>query len=168
MHAVFVPFTLPGEQVIVQPKRLTKQGIFAELVELGRSSAERQDGPCAVYGQCGGCRLGHMSQDAYEDWQIEMVRHVIERAGVSVGEWRPPYFSQRQTRRRARLAFRVTSSAVILGFREKDSHQITAPTGCVILHDDIMALLPGLEAMIGRLPAGAHGECEGDCDAARL
>ena len=160
MHAVFVPFTLPGEQVIVQPKRLTKQGIFAELVELETAAPERQDGPCAVYGQCGGCQLGHMSQDAYEDWQIEMVRHVIERAGVSVGEWRPPYFSQRQTRRRARLAFRVTSSAVILGFREKDSHQITAPTGCVILHDDIIALLPGLEAMIGRLPAGAHGECE--------
>ena len=159
-HAVFVPFTLPGEQVIVQPKRLTKQGIFADLVELETPAAERQDGPCAVYGKCGGCQLGHMSQNAYEGWQIDMVRQVIDRAGVHVGEWRPPYFSQRQSRRRARLAFRVTSRAVIVGFREKDSHHITPPTGCVILHPDIMALLPGLEVMFGRLLAGAHGECE--------
>src|SRR5260370_19517782 len=62
-HVVFVPYVLPGERVLVEP-RSAKGGLQRALLrEVLEPAAGRVDPPCPYFGHCGGCHYQHA---AYE------------------------------------------------------------------------------------------------------
>lgn len=147
----FIPNTLPDEEVIITPKAHTKFGIDAELGEVITPSPHRQKAQCQVADHCGGCQTQIMADQFYQDWKFEAVKNILAPLDIPEESWRQTFTVKEKSRRRARLAYRHTASGIICGFRERKSHQIIAPQGCVILNESLMTCVEALQHDI--LPA---------------
>lgn len=155
-HAVFVPATLPGEQVVAQPQAINGQGIRAMLHEIVSASPERREPDCAAFPACGGCSFQHWQDAAVTAWKQEMVTGFLARAGVPVPQMTPPHVAPRRSRRRAGFHLKRLTGGVAAGFLERDSDRIVSPAGCSILDPAPAALLDQLaELAATRFPVGA-------------
>ncbi|TMV80458.1 class I SAM-dependent RNA methyltransferase, partial [Thioclava sp. BHET1] len=148
---IFVPQTLPGEevegeiegQVMLAPKIVTP-------------SAARVKAPCLHYRTCGGCSLQHASDAFVADWKVEIVRAALKAQGLEAA-FRPIATSPARSRRRAALAGRRTKKGVILGFHGRASDTVVSVPDCQLLHPNLMAAFPALEAIV---MAGASRKAE--------
>ena len=61
---VFVPFTAPGDEALVQVVKVQKNYAFGILKGLHAPGPGRIPSDCPVFGRCGGCALRHMQYDA--------------------------------------------------------------------------------------------------------
>lgn len=81
--AVFIPFTLPGEQVeaIIAPAR----NGFARgtLTRVLTASPERVAPPCRYFTNCGGCNLQHASYESQLAAQRQVLSETLLRAGIA-------------------------------------------------------------------------------------
>ena len=68
-HNVFVPGSLPGERLLVQPLSLTSQGIKARIIELYTQSPDRHTPRCDAFSTCGGCQLQHWDKTKIGRWK---------------------------------------------------------------------------------------------------
>lgn len=59
--AVFVPFSLPGEEVLVSVQEERADFCRAVLVEVLQPGRHRVEPICPLYGECGGCNLQHLA-----------------------------------------------------------------------------------------------------------
>lgn len=78
---LFVPGALPGEKVQVKVLKTKKQYGYAKLLDITHASPDRIAAPCAIYDQCGGCQIQHMSYEAQLSWKRQHVVDVLERIG---------------------------------------------------------------------------------------
>ncbi|MDY7992927.1 23S rRNA (uracil(1939)-C(5))-methyltransferase RlmD [Paenibacillus polymyxa] len=78
---LFVPGALPGEKVRVKVLKTKKQYGYAKLLDIAQASSDRIAAPCAIYDQCGGCQIQHMSYEAQLSWKRQHVVDVLERIG---------------------------------------------------------------------------------------
>ncbi|AIY10186.1 RNA methyltransferase [Paenibacillus polymyxa] len=78
---LFVPGALPGEKVRVKVLKTKKQYGYAKLLDIAQSSPDRIAAPCAIYDQCGGCQIQHMSYEAQLSWKRQHIVDVLERIG---------------------------------------------------------------------------------------
>lgn len=169
-HMVFVPDTLPGEVVSVQPTNLNGQGIQAQLRELISAAPTRKDPDCGASPACGGCQFQHMAQTAYQSYKEDSLHATLDKAGIVPDMWKDSYFAGHHNRRRARLAIRRRKEDVLIGFRERASHQIIYPTRCVILAEPLMKLIEEMRtSLLLSLEDGMTGEveltlCDKGCD----
>ena len=85
---VFMPLTLPGDVVRVQPGAKRGDGMVASVLEF-IETAPRVEPICPVFGQCGGCQLQHMPADAYAAWKRDAVAAGLSRQGIDI-ELEPP------------------------------------------------------------------------------
>lgn len=138
---VHIPATLPGEVVegtvtdgrIAAPKILTP-------------APYRVRPPCPHARACGGCALQHASDAFVAAWKADVVRTALAAQGLHAS-FRPIHTSPPRTRRRATLAGRRTKKGALVGFHARASDTIVAIPGCLLLHPDLMAALPLLEAI---------------------
>ena len=65
---VFVPFTLPGEVVNAAIERDR-----ATLMAVLEPSPLRVEPPCRHFGDCGGCSLQHLEDEAYRAFKVGRV-----------------------------------------------------------------------------------------------
>ena len=150
-RAVFVPGTLPGEQV-----RATGEGERLALMELEQASPERAAPFCPHYGRCGGCQLQHWQEEPYRAWKASLVAAALAGRGIEtrVSEVIDAHGAGR---RRVSLHVRRLDGTVTAGFMEPRSHALIDIGRCPILEP---ALAPAFD--IGR----ALGTKLGDCDVA--
>lgn len=80
-YTLFVPGTMPGEQVLARVSSIGKSFGRGLLQELLRVSADRVEPPCGIYETCGGCQLQHMRYDAQLKWKRQQVVDSLERIG---------------------------------------------------------------------------------------
>ncbi len=140
--AVFVPQMLPGEVVegdlsgdtLSSPRILTP-------------SVNRIRPPCAHARTCGGCILQHASDTFVADWKLSVVRRALEGQGIST-LFRPIVTSPPRSRRRATLSARRTKGGGLLGFHARASDTLVAAPLCQLLHPDLIATFPALEALV--------------------
>jgi len=57
----FVPFTLAGETVEIEPGVRRGEGVAATLLKIVTPSPERQSPPCPHFTVCGGCALQQLA-----------------------------------------------------------------------------------------------------------
>lgn len=81
--AVFIPFTLPGEEV--EAEIVADKGGFstAELQSVLEPSPARAPAPCPYYGQCGGCHYQHATYATQVEMKISILRESLERARIA-------------------------------------------------------------------------------------
>ena len=140
--SVFVPFTLPGEQVIADV-----EGARGQLLKVLASSPERIKPACPHFGTCGGCALQHFHEEAAARWKTGQVAAAL-RAQRLEAPVHPVIGFAGEGRRRAVLKARRTRKSVLLGFHGRRSGQVIAIESCPVLHPEITGLLPGLGQMI--------------------
>ena len=154
-HSVFVPATLPGEQVVAQPQAISGQGIRAVLHEIVTPSPQRRDPDCAAFPACGGCSFQHWQDEAVTAWKQDMVLGFLDRAGVPVPPVTPPHVAPRGARRRAGFHLKRLTGGVAAGFQERGSDRIVTPADCSILDPALSALLSQLaDLAAARFPVG--------------
>jgi 23S rRNA (uracil1939-C5)-methyltransferase len=139
---VFVPRTLPGE--VIEGERV---GDRIESPRIITPSADRVRPPCRHYKSCGGCALQHASDAFVSGWKSEVVRTALAAQGIEATIARIDT-SLPRSRRRAVLSARRTKAGVTIGFHAPRSDAITAIPECQLLHPDLIAALPSLEALV--------------------
>ena len=139
---VYVPYALPGEQVLVE-----QRGDRARLVAVLAAGPDRVAPLCRHFTHCGGCALQHLERAAYLAWKRELVAQAFAARGleapvahvVSVGLG---------ARRRATLSARRTGRGVVLGFFEAKGHDIVDLQECPVTASAIVRALPGLKRLV--------------------
>lgn len=142
---VFVPFTLPGEEVVIGV-----DGERGALVEVIKAAPNRIDPFCPHFGICGGCQLQHMDAASYETFKTSLVEAPLRQAGLDAKVSRF-ILAHGAGRRRATLHARKDAA----GYMRIKSHDLLDLDACPIL-------VPALSRApdIARALGTAIGECD--------
>ncbi|ESW62467.1 MAG: RNA methyltransferase [Rhodobacter sp. CACIA14H1] len=138
---VYIPGLLPGEQVegTLQGDRLLDPRIVTP-------SPDRKKPPCPHARTCGGCLMQHASDAFVTAWKEGIVKGAL--AGQNLdAPFRPTHTSPPNSRRRATLAARKTKGGTLIGFHARGSDLVIPVPQCHLLHPDLLATLPALEAL---------------------
>ena len=128
---VYVPYTLPGEIVTVEP--VAGHPDRRHLDHVDRPSHERATPVCKHFTQCGGCAMQHWSLAEYHLWKRGLVAEAMAQAGV-IAPVADIIDAHGQGRRRVTLhARRGTKDLLEVGFTAPRAHHIVAIDRCPIL-----------------------------------
>ncbi|WP_262689511.1 23S rRNA (uracil(1939)-C(5))-methyltransferase RlmD [Kordiimonas aestuarii] len=145
---VFVPFAMPGDvaRVIVKDKR--RNGIYSELLEIVSESESRRAPVCAYFGACGGCQLQYMDAKTYSGWVKNRAVLALKQHGFDDVPVLDPVITPPASRRRVALKALKVAAGVVLGFNERQSHQIVDVTACPVTREELTALFEPLRRVL--------------------
>ena len=134
-----------GETVEVEVhenRRCIKTGVVTRVIH---PSPHRVEPPCPYFGECGGCQWQHV---AYSH-QLEMKRDVLKRhleevAGLKSPNVSPTIASPSQSGYRNHARFSVDRKGS-LGFTRTGTHRPLEIDRCLLMHEDINAVLSELQ-----------------------
>jgi 23S rRNA (uracil1939-C5)-methyltransferase len=128
--AVFVPLTLPGEQVRIRVTEDKRGYSTAEPEEILTPSPIRIAPQCPHFGVCGGCHYQHTGYATQLDFKQVILRETLERAGVQSPQGISILAADPWAyRNRVRLAFDAQGN---LGYRGRRTHSVVAIRECPI------------------------------------
>ncbi len=164
---IFVPFTLPGEQVTVEmdsaARAQDKRGYTTgRLQQIETASPLRVQPDCQHFTHCGGCQLQHASYAGQLEVKRDVLREALERAGVrqlpkiSLLHGNPLAY-----RNRMRLHVQ-THPHLAIGYREKEARTIIPIAKCSIVAPLLQRSLNALREM-GEAGSIPHGLEEIEC-----
>ena len=138
---VFVPRALPDEHVegVIDDGRMEQPRIL-------EPSPYRVAAPCTHYRHCGGCALMHASDAFVAEWKQDVVRRALAAQGIEATVAHL-HVSPPRARRRATLSGRRLKRGPVVGFHARASDMVTDIPECHLLHPDLIAVLPALEAV---------------------
>lgn len=142
---VYVPFTLPGEEVSVN-----RSGERAELVEVVAPGPARVEPVCAHFGACGGCTVQHLGRADQLSWKRDLVAGALRQRGLDISVEDPVTVPER-SRRRAVFAARRVGREIVLGYRERHAHRIVPVAECPVVLPGIADALPHLREWLAPL-----------------
>jgi 23S rRNA (uracil1939-C5)-methyltransferase len=128
--AVFVPLTLPGEQVRARITQSKRGYDTAEPDEIIVASPDRIAPACPHFGPCGGCHYQHTNYETQLAFKQTILRETLQRGGVitsagigvlTAGPW--------HYRNRIRLAFDADGN---FGYRARRSNAVIPIGECPI------------------------------------
>ncbi len=142
---IFVPYGLPGEEVMVEVVEERSRYDRARILEVVKPSPERITPRCPHFGTCGGCQWQHAIYEAQLRFKESILRGQLQRiGGVSEPLIRPslgatePWFYRNQIRfhidEEGRLCF------LAFGSRERVPIEV-----CYIMHPLARDVFAGLE-----------------------
>jgi 23S rRNA (uracil1939-C5)-methyltransferase len=140
--AIFVPGMLPGEEV-----EGTLQGDQLADFRIVTPSINRVKPPCSHAKTCGGCMMQHAADAFVADWKLGIVKGALDRQGLDA-VFHPIITSPPKSRRRATIAVRRTKNGALMGFHARASDMVVDVPNCQLLHPDLMATFPALEALV--------------------
>jgi 23S rRNA (uracil1939-C5)-methyltransferase len=163
-HTVFVPFTIPGERVLVRPVSEQEHYIQAEGVRLIEASADRVYPVCAAFGPegCVRCHWQHIAYEAQLLLKQDVLADQLERLGkVSKVEILPTVPSPEQWGYHYHMTFSVTPEGQ-LGLPGRDPKRVVGVHECQLLHPDLQPLHESLDLELEgiarvRLQMGSDG-----------
>lgn len=86
---VTVRGALGGERVKASVYKNHKNYSEADLVKVIKSSPQRVEPVCPLYGTCGGCQYQHLSYEGQLEWKRKQVSDAMERIGKIFHEVKP-------------------------------------------------------------------------------
>ena len=144
-RAVFVPYTLPGEQVRVHLTEQHRGFARARLVEVVRPSPQRITPRCIHYGVCGGCHFQHTDYANQLKLKQAVVRDQFERIGgianpvVDEVVPSPAAWNYRNT-----LQFHLTPGGK-LGYQGWGTHTVVPITECHLPEATLNEIWPQID-----------------------
>lgn len=80
-QVVFVPYTLPGEKVSIRQVSKKRKLIHAQVVKIFEPSERRQQPPCELFGECGGCDWQHVPYELQLEAKTQHLKDALQRIG---------------------------------------------------------------------------------------
>lgn len=159
---VFVPYTLPGETVLLEIVEEKKRWARARLVEVLEPSPDRVAPPCPYYGRCGGCHLQHIAYPRQLTLKQAVVQDQLARlGGLAQAPVDPvlPAGKPWQYRNHVQLAMDPEGR---LGYREARGHAVVPIEACLLMHPLLQETFDALELVDeeGALEQGEQEEGE--------
>jgi 23S rRNA (uracil1939-C5)-methyltransferase len=144
-HTVFVPYTLGGETVEVEPAIGDSER--RQLLRVEHASPERIAPFCRYFGACGGCAIQHWQPEAYRAWKRRIVVDTLKHAGTAC-EVDDLIDAHGAGRRRITVhARRDGDGELHTGFAAANSHAIVAIEDCPILDPGLHGALNAARAL---------------------
>jgi len=131
---VYVPYTLPGETVTVEP--IAGHPDRRHLLKIEAASPDRVAAICPHFGICGGCALQHWAAPQYRAWKRGLVVEALAQAGLAeaAAAIDPLLDAHGEGRRRAVFhAWRRTHEVIEVGFAALRAHRVVAIDHCPVL-----------------------------------
>jgi 23S rRNA (uracil1939-C5)-methyltransferase len=126
---IFVPYTLSGETVEVEPAASDR----ARLLHIETANPERIAPFCPHFGACGGCAIQHWQPDAYRAWKRQIVIDTLAQARIDC-EVTDLIDAHGAGRRRITVHARHGEDGSLrVGFAAPNSHAIVPIDACPIL-----------------------------------
>jgi 23S rRNA (uracil1939-C5)-methyltransferase len=131
---VFVPFTIPGEEVQVELTEIKKRYARGLLNQIKIPSADRVTPLCGHFGVCGGCELQHVTYSGELLWKQQLIASSLDRGKVlelndprlHTMEPADPYGYRR------RLKLHLSRNGEF-GYYERGSHALVPLKECPVL-----------------------------------
>lgn len=150
---MFLPFTLPGETVRAHLTGSRGGALTATADAIDTPSPDRVPPACGHFGACGGCALQHWAAGPYRAWKADRLREALTRAGFADPHVAATVAVAPGARVRMDLALRRLGGQLRLGLHRARAAEVIDLAECPVLHPDLVALLPGLRALVGGLAA---------------
>ncbi|GLV14680.1 23S rRNA (uracil-C(5))-methyltransferase RlmCD [Alicyclobacillus hesperidum] len=143
---VFIPFLLVGEDARIRITSVEKRFARGQVVERRTASLDRQDAPCPVFGECGGCQVQHMLYEAQTIWKEGRIRRIAERLGLDADAVvRPIIGSHTPFRYRNQVQMPVRYNAdekrVEMGFFAAETHAMAVTDSCHLISETMQSTL---------------------------
>ena len=81
---VFVPYTIPGENIEIQITEQNKDYDNAEIVNILEPSPHRITPPCRYYGKCGGCNMMHIEPSYQKELRKGILTDIFRQNGIDI------------------------------------------------------------------------------------
>lgn len=150
-RAVFVPYTIPGEEVAIRLTEDKERYARGEIVEILERSPDRIDPLCGHFGVCGGCHYQHMPYEkqisAKKDILVDQLQRIGNLNDPPVADTVP---SPHPWNYRNRMQFHLTDDGE-LGFKKFRSDEVFALRECHLPEEVIDLIWPVLD--VEALPA---------------
>lgn len=127
---VFVPTLLIGEQARIKIVKVNKTYAFGIILELLKSSNQRQELSCSVAKTCGGCQLQHMRYAHQLEYKYKHIKKLFDESieiRPILGMDHPWYY-----RNKAQFPVQVIDGKVKMGFYRQHSNDIVCCKECKI------------------------------------
>jgi 23S rRNA (uracil1939-C5)-methyltransferase len=159
--ALFVPFTVHGDEVEVEITEVKKRYARGRLVRTVTPSVHRVTPPCPYYARCGGCRMQHI---VYAH-QLVIKRRQVEQTFRRIAKLSPPPVapvipSPRPHGYRGKAEFHVEErrGGRRMGLMAPASNDILDVDGCGICDDSINRKLAELRERLVRGDVCGEGD----------
>ena len=126
-------------------------GFKGEVIELLQTAPERAEPPCPFFGPCGGCALQHMEAGAYAAWKQDQLAVALQRKGLSPETLHPLRRVASGRRRRIAWSGKRTTRGALIGYYERESHQLADIDACLLVTPALDGLLVPLRALLERV-----------------
>ena len=150
--AVFVPFTVDGEEVAATVVREKRHFSEAKLDQIHVASIHRVPAKCRYFGRCGGCSYQHITyahQLAIKSKQVEQTLRRIAR--LNAVPMQPTIPSPAPYAYRNRITVHAANG--VLGYYRRGVHQLIDVEQCPIAAPEVNVALAELRA---RKPRNGH------------
>jgi 23S rRNA (uracil1939-C5)-methyltransferase len=145
---VFLFGALPGEEVSATVTKVRRRHVFADTVEVHRSSVQRVLPPCPYFGRCGGCQLQHADYPFQLETKRSVLLQALLRAGVEIPAEVKAVGATEPWRYRWRGEFHRGPNGPPLGFKGRSSYQVVGVSDCLIHHPTITGALGAIGAAV--------------------
>lgn len=132
---VFVDHALPGERVFCQVYEKKKNYAKAFSLNLLRSSSERVNPICPLFGKCGGCQIMHLSYDAQLKYKSQKVKDALQRIGKLVDVAVLPCISSPNPlmyRNKIQIPIQKSAEGLKIGLYARLTHDVIDMKNCYI------------------------------------
>jgi 23S rRNA (uracil1939-C5)-methyltransferase len=155
-RVVFVPFSAPGDRLLVRPGETRRRYLRASVIETIAPGPDRVEPVCPVFGSCGGCSWQHLSYAAQLEAKRGILRDALTRIGKFAAVPEPIEMRGSPAAYRYRSRARVVVEEGGVGFRRRRSRDLCPTAECPILVPSLEAAM----AALGRDPEAVRGEWE--------
>lgn len=150
---LFLAQTLPGERVLARVTGERGGGFKGEVIELLQPAADRVGPPCPYFGPCGGCALQHLEESAYTAWKQEQLAVALQRKGLEAETLHALRRVPPGRRRRITWSAKRSARGTLIGYHERESHQLADVESCLLVTPALDGLLAPLRALLDQVLA---------------
>ena len=83
---VFIPYTMPGEELEIKITEEKRDYNNAEIVKIIKPSEHRVKAACPYYEKCGGCNMMHIEPGYQRELRKQMLADIFMQNGIDISD----------------------------------------------------------------------------------
>ncbi|MCF8720061.1 23S rRNA (uracil(1939)-C(5))-methyltransferase RlmD [Nitrospina gracilis] len=150
-YTLFVPHSLPGDRVKAHVTKTTKRFGVTRVVARLHSTPDRVDAPCAVFPECGGCKIQDWDYARQMAFKVQQVQDALAHIGglnIAVEIDPVPADMPLYYRNKANYAIDRRGRNASIGFYRQGTHHVVDHVECHTLMEPITHIKEWLRELI--------------------